>query len=240
MISEPVKDFIARSYQLVSASSPRVPLQGSDNVDSLFFFNKLLQYYSGTALMITVPKEINYNLSIGQQFVTFGDPTYVPTPDVTEGRLANLQNAWLLLDGVTYPLLEISRNVFYSSYKYFPLQGLPRFAIIQNQVDLTQMEIYPSPSQVFELIIYAKFQLGWMTQNADMSLIPQYCHRWLMFALAKDLAFFKGRSEAWTPKLQKELDDAEKDIIACSAINLTIQPEHDSYLNGSWRVRAGI
>jgi hypothetical protein len=94
---------------------------------------------------------VTYTLSIGQSLITFADASYLPAADVQQGRLANMQDAWLLLDGVTYPLVDESRNVFQGSYKYDPQLGLPRFAIIYNQVDVTTMRVYPGASQVYEL-----------------------------------------------------------------------------------------
>ena len=137
-------------------------------------------------------------------------------------------------------MIDESRNVFYDSYKFDPQEGLPRFVILQNQVDVTSMRVYPSPSQVFTLSVYAKFELANLLINGSMAELPTYYTRYLRFALGKDLGFYKGRSEAWTPKLEAELLKCEKDMIAASSVNIAIQAEHDSYLNGSWRVRAGI
>ena len=127
--SQSVKAFVDDSYQLVSASSPSVPLQGNDQSKGIQFLNELMSSYSGTGLMTTIAKEVSTVLAIGQQFVTFADPAYTPTADIPLGRLSNLQNAWLLLDGVTYPMYDESRNTFFASYKYDPLKGLPRFRL---------------------------------------------------------------------------------------------------------------
>ncbi len=240
MTAQTVKAFVQDAYQLVSASSPTVPLQGDDMSKGIFFLNELLLSYSGTGLMLTIAKEVVYNLSINQSVITFGDASYVPTPDVTAGRLANMQNAWLLLDGVTYPLVDESRNVFLASYKYDPQVGLPRFAIIYNQTDLTTMRIYPGASQGYELHVYGKFELSTLGPNDTMALVPAYYRRFLKFAVAKDYSVYKGRSNAWTPQLEEMMMDAKKDMESVSSVNLVIQTENESLLNGSWRVRAGV
>ena len=239
-MAETVKQFVADSYQLVSASSPTVPLQGSDNLIGIALLNRLVSAYSGTGLMLTVPQEIIYNVGIGQATITFGSPTFIPTPNVTSGRLANLQDAWLLLDGVTYPLVQENRDVFYESYKYDPQQGLPRFVIFLPGTNITTLRIYPAPSQVYELHIYGKFELPVLTQNSTMAGFPDYYIRYLQFALAKELAAYKGRMQAWTPFLEEMYTDAKKDMESVSSVNLTVQTENESLLNGSWRVRAGV
>lgn len=240
MPSQTVKGFVRDSYQLVSASSPTVPLHGDDMSKGIQFLNELLQSYSATGLMTTIAKHITFPLAIGQQEVTFGAPDYIPTPDVTVGRLSNLQNAWLVLDGVTYPLIDESRNTFFASYKYDPQLGLPRFVIITNETDLTRMRFYPAASQVYEVNIYGKFQLPVLGENDTMAILPAYYIRYLRFALAKDLAVYKGRMEAWNEKLEQMLVNAQKDMVSVSSVNLNIETEQESYLNGAWRIRAGV
>lgn len=226
------------SYQLVSANSPTVPLHGNDQEKAIQFLNELLQDYSASGLLLTVAQEVSTTLAIGQSEVTFGDAT--SGANVTIGRLANLQNAWLLLDGVTYPLIDESRNVFLGSYKYDPQLGLPRFCIIYNETNLTRMRVYPGASQQYTLNVYGKFELPLLDQNSDMSGLPHYYLRYLKFALARDLAFYKGRANAWDAKLDKMYMEALKNMESVSAVNLVIESANESYLNGSWRVKAGI
>ncbi len=235
--SQSIKEFISDSYQLITANSPTVPLHGNDTFFAVKRLNKLISYWSGTGLMTTIAKEVTVPLAIGQQNVTF----YTPLPDSTiEGRLSNLQNAWLLLDGETYPLIDQSRNEFLASFKYDPQLGLPRYCIIYNQTDLTTMRLYPGPSQFFELHVYGKFEPPPLDENSTMTQFPEYFLRFLNFALARDLAAFKGRMSAWTPDLKELYMEAKQEMDANSSINLAIEADLDSSLNGSWRVKAGI
>ena len=239
-MAQSVKGFIEDSYQLVTANNPVVPLQGNDFIKGLQFMNELLTSYSASALLLTVSREVVFNMAIGQQFVTFASPDFIPTPDVASGRLANLGNAWLLLDGVTYPLNNEDRDEFMSAWKYLPQQGLPRYVIVDYNTDYTTMRVYPAPSQVFELHVYGKFQLAQFTANDDMSTLPGYYTRFLRLALAKDLGAYKGRMAAWTDKLEGMLKSAKEDMESVSSVNLDIETDHGSWLNGSWRVKAGI
>jgi hypothetical protein len=240
MATQTVKQFVSDAYQLVSASSPTTPLHGNDMFKGVQFLNELIQDYSSSGLLITIAKQITTTVAINQEFVTFGAPDFVPTPDVTVGRLANLENAWLDLEGVTYPLIDESRNVFFSSYKFDPQQGLPRFIILVNETNLTRCRLYPAPSQVYTLNIFGKFEPLPLDENSDMSGFPLYYRRYLKFALARDLAFYKGRSSAWDNKLQMMYDEARKNMESATAMNLLIDSSNESYLNGSWRVMAGI
>ena len=239
-MAQTVKNFITDAYQLISANSPTVPLQGSDMSKGLQFLNEMLTDYSASGLLLTIAKTVTFNVAIGQQIVTFAAPGFTPTPDVAIGRLANLENAWLNLQGVTYPLVDESRNVYFGSYKYEPQQGLPRFVIINNDTDVTTMRLYPAPSQVYTLFVFGKFELAPLDINGTMASLPGYYQRYLKFALARDLAFYKGRSGAWDAKLDRMFTEAKQNMESVSTVNLLINSANESYLNGSWRVMAGV
>lgn len=240
LYAQPVKKFVEDSYQLISANSPTVPLHGNDMEKGIQFLNELIKFYASSSLYLTISKKVTFTVNIGQQFVTFGDPTYTPTPDVIEGRLSNLQNAWLELQGVTYPLIDESRNVFFGSYKFEPQQGLPRFVIITNDLNLTTMQLYPAPSQTYTLFVYGKFEMPYLTQNSTMQGFPFYMYKFLKLALARELAYYKGRSSAWDQKLEAMYQEAQDQIESVSTMNLVIDSANESYLNGSWRLRAGV
>lgn len=235
-----VRQFVTQAYRLISAHNPTVPLHGDDLSLGLLVLNQLLQSYASTGLLITIARTETCVLTIGQQDVIVGPSTYTPTPDITQGRLANLDSAWLLLNGVTYPLIDKSRDDFLAAWKYDPLQSLPRFIIVFQEDDVTRLRIYPAPSQAFDFYLRGKFQLPELTSNDDMGLVPEYYRRYLLFASAKDISMYKGRADAWTPKLEDMLVDARDNMEAASEVNLSITGDEQSLLNGAWRVRAGI
>lgn len=236
-----VREFVADSYQLVSAATPTVPLHGNDLSKGIQFLNELLASYSSSGLLITVEKLVEVDVVQAEGLITFGPANYSPTPTVTsEGRLANIENAWVNLEGVDYPLVPEQRSEFQSSYKYAPLEGLPRYVIYYPGTNITTLQIYPAPSQLYTLFVYGKFQLNTLTANDDMSSLPTYYIRYLRFALAKDVAMYKGRASAWTEVLEGMLQKATDDMVAASGINLDININQESWLNGAWRVRSGI
>ncbi len=235
-----VREFVRQSYRLVDASNPTVPLHGDDQQLGIIILNQHLQSYASTGLMITIAKTETVPITIGQHEVVCGPATFVPTPDITTGRLANLDDAWLILSGVTYPLINKSRDEFLATWRYEPLQGLPRFVIVFPETDVTRIRIYPAPSQEYEFFVRGKFQLNELTANDTIDSLPQYFRRYLQFAVGKDIAMYKGRADAWTDKLESILQKAEMDMIAASEVNLSITGDEASLLNGSWRVMAGV
>lgn len=240
MAVQTVKQFLDQSYRLISANSPTVPLQGSDLQDGITVMNQLLSSFASTGLLLTIAKTVSFNLPIGQQNVTFGSPTDVPTPDFTLGRLANWDSAWLQLQGTIYPLIPMGRDQFLSYYKYDPLQGLPRFIITYPDTNIVSLRLYPSASQVYQFNIRGKFQFPDFTSTGDMSSLPIYYNKFFLLAVARDLALFKGRADAWTDKLEARYQEMLDKMEAASEVNMSIVGDRASMLNGANRVRAGV
>ncbi len=183
----------------------------------------------------------NNSTFIGLSSLTFThDNTNPNVAYIKEGRLANLNSAWLLLNGVTYPLIQESRDEFLSAWKYEPLQGLPRFIVTYPETEVVRAQLYPAPSQFFQFFARGKFQLNTLLSSDSIDVLPAYYQRYLLFATAKDVAMYKGRAEAWTDKLESMYMQAKDIMEAASEVNLAITGERESLLNGAWRVRAGI
>jgi hypothetical protein len=177
----------------------------------------------------------------GQSNLTFVHSTVDPAiVYIKEGRMANLDSAWLVLSGVTYPLIDKSRDEYLAAWKYEPLQGLPRFAITYPETDLVRVQLYPAPSQFYQFFCRGKFQLTPLTANDTLQNLPQYYELYLLYATAKYVAQFKGRGSAWTPDLEANYRELKDNMEAASEVNLSITGDEQSLLNGAWRVRAGI
>lgn len=232
-----VKAFVTDSYQLISASSPTVPLHGSDVDKGVQFLNELLNYYSSTGLLLPIPVRPSVFIPAGQQFITAGLGSSF---DIQDGRFAEVQGVFLTRDNVDYPLAEFNRYEFDSSYKFSPLQALPLYWIIRQQIDSTQIQLYPKPDTGYDVTINAKQQFPELLETSDMSIVPMYYVRFLKYALARELAFYKGRSEAWTPMLDRMYVESKLKIEGAGEFNLNIESISNVQLNGARRVQAGI
>lgn len=235
-----VREFCFQSYRLINASNPTVPLHGDDQNLMITVLNQLLNNYASSGLMLTIAQTATFPLATGQAIVTCGPSTVLPIPNITLGRMANLDSAWLLLEGVTYPLIDESRDNYLAAWKYDPLQGLPRFIITFQNVDTTDLRLYPAPSQPFQFFVRGKFQLGNVASSDMLLTLPDYYILYFMFAVAKKTALFKGRAAAWTEALEAEYREMKDNMEAASEVNLSITGDRASLLNGSWRVMAGI
>ncbi len=177
----------------------------------------------------------------GNSLLTFSQE--VPHPNVVyikEGRLANLDSSWLDLSGVTYPLIDKSRDEFLAAWKYEPLQGLPRFIITFPDTKIVRAQLYPAPSQFYTFFARGKFQKTILTSNDTLEGLPDYFELYFLYAVAKYVSKFKARGSAWTDDLEADYRELKADMEAASEVNLSIAGDEQSLLNGAWRVRAGI
>lgn len=240
-----VREFVYQMYRLISASNPTIPLHGDDEKLAIRVLNQILQSYASSGLLLTIAKTVSVGVNLGNESIIFTDPSYPAPTDpklvqIAQGRLANLDNAWLLLDGVTYPLIDKSRDDYLGAWKYEPLQSLPRFIITFPDTNVVYARLYPAPSQFYQFFCRGKFQLPLLTVNDDMSGVPEYWHLYFMYAVARYVSKFKGRGSAWTPDLEADYRELKDNMEAASEVNLSITGDQDSLLNGAWRVRAGI
>jgi len=187
---------------------------------------------------VTLTQNVTFT---GQSILSFSSPIVDPgVVYIKEGRLANLDSAWLVLDGVTYPLIDKSRDEYLASWKYDPLKGLPRFVIIFPDTNKVLCRLYPAPSQFFQFFARGKFQLPYLDKDSDMSILPENYHLYFLYAVARYLSSFKGRAVAWTQKLEDEYRELKDVMEATSEVNLSITGDEQSLLNGAWRVRSGV
>lgn len=235
-----VREFIDQSYRLISASNPYTPLRDGDLQLGIRVLNQLLSSYAATGLMITIANTVSVPIAAGQTEVTSGPATFLPLPDITEGRVANIEAAWLNLTGVDYPLIHVSKSEYLNSWKYEPLLGLPRYIVVFEETEITRIRLYPGASQGFTLFLRAKFQANALTSNSTINGLPGYYERFLLFAAAKDIALYKGRADAWTDKLEASYRESKDIMEAASEVNLAINGDRSSMLNGAWRVRSGV
>jgi hypothetical protein len=198
----------------------------------------------GTKIATIVVNAITMTMNAtidGASLLTFSHEIATPSiAYIKEGRLANLDSAWLQLSGVTYPLIDKSRDEFLAAWKYEPLQGLPRFIITFPDTNIVRAQLYPAPSQFFQFFCRGKFQKVALTSNDTLEGLPEYQELFLLYAVAKYVAKFKGRGSAWTADLEADYRELKGQMEAASEVNLSIAGDEQSLLNGAWRVRAGI
>lgn len=253
-INLPIKEiyFTQPDYSTVTTTEEIVALTTASSsftvVDSSIYFVGDLVTGGGIPALTTVLAIVGNLITLtadatitGNSLVTFTHNVSDPTVTyIKQGRAANIDNAWLLLSGVTYPLIIKSRDEFLAAWKYEPLQGLPRFLITFPETTLVRAQLYPAPSQFYTFYARGKFQKTILTPNDTMEGLPLYFELFFLYAVAKYVSKFKARGSAWTDDLEADYRELKANMEAASEVNLSIAGDEQSLLNGAWRVRAGI
>ena len=232
-MAKQVRALVRDAFQLISAASPTVPLKGDDQSKAIQILNELIEYYSYNGLLITVPRTYAIPITAGENVINFATGG-------TYGRLSNPISLWLSLEGTDYPLEIIRKQELAYQYKYAPLRGLPLYAIFTQNTTSTEITLYPSPSQSYTFNVYGKFEPATLTSNSEMTDFAPNFLRFLQLALARDLAIYKGRSEAWGEMLESRYVEAKQEMEAGSTINLSLGRDSNQMLNGATRLRAGV
>jgi hypothetical protein len=253
-INLPIKeiDFTQPDYSTVTTTEEIVALTTASSsftvANSSIYFVGDLVTGGGIPALTTILSIVGNIITLtadatitGNSLLTFthniSDPTITY---IKQGRAANIDNAWLLLNGVTYPLIIKSRDEFLSAWKFEPLQGLPRFLITFPDTDIVRAQLYPAPSQFFTFFARGKFQKTILTPNDTLEGFPLYFELFFLYAVAKYVSKFKARGSAWTDDLEADYRELKANMEAASEVNLSIAGDEQSLLNGAWRVRAGI
>jgi hypothetical protein len=253
-INLPIKDiyFTNPDYTTITTNTEIVTLTATSSsftvVDSSIYFVGDLVTGGGIPALTSILSIVGNIITLTADATTTGASNLTFTHDassptiayIKQGRLANLDSAWLELNGVTYPLIDKSRDVFLSAWKYEPLQGLPRFIITFPDTAVVKAQLYPAPSQFFTFFARGKFQKTPLTSNDTLEGLPEYYELFFLYAVAKYVSKFKGRNSAWTLDLEQDYRELKDDMEAASEVNLSITGDEQSLLNGAWRVRAGI
>lgn len=234
-----VREFIRDCYSLIDPHNPVIPLTANDLSLGVRVLNMLIKSFSANGLLISVAKEFRILIPPGTKEIITGSSAEFPTPDIPY-RCAHANNCWLDLEGLTYPLVDITRSKYLQSYKYRELGALPLYFFTFQENKICRIRLYPGTSQHYHFNIRGKFQLPDFDVNGNMDEMPEYSYRWLELATAKDIALKSGRSEAWTDTLESSLKEARLEIEGVSEVDLSVNPPTSIGLVGAARVRAGI
>ena len=99
------KEFAQDSYAIINPSTPSQQLKGNDLTRAVKVLNLIKNKYAGDGLKYPIADTLSCPIIAGQGTVVCGSSSYTPTPDLTNGKLAYLEEAWITLDGVVYPLI---------------------------------------------------------------------------------------------------------------------------------------
>ena len=98
-----VREFCNQMYRLISASSPFVPLHGTDEQMAVRILNQMIQSYASSGLLQPIAKTISVPINLGIFNVVFVDPSYPTTETFLETvTLTTGLPTFTVVDGTVY------------------------------------------------------------------------------------------------------------------------------------------
>ena len=202
-------ELITRSYylsQIVARGLQTV--SGEQVTDGLFILNRLLDYKSTDIRLIPYYKEHLFNTVQGTEMYFIQD-------------LVTVDSLTFNLDSVRYPLIEKTRDQYFSGPRIDNVQSLPNQYRIERCFEGSNVYLYFVPNQVYQMKLWGKFSLPEVTLTTDLSLIfDQYFIEYLRYSLGAALSEEWGNT--FPDQSKMKLDAMQKKMMDVSPPDLSI------------------
>lgn len=238
-MTQTVAQFLQKSFRMISATGPSVPLRGEDYLTGLEILNDLVASYGVNTLLQPIATTTYINVEAGQRDVIFTDELTNPDADYTGGRLSTAQNMWIEYQGVAYPLDNRSRSRYNATARYIPQQGLPLTYTLFFEEDYTRIRLFPAPPIAYVLAVDGVIQPVLINSNMTLTGFPSYYTLFLKYATSREMAFGLNRDSAWSDRHEQRYLDLERIMQNNAPRNLDIG-RRDNDLNGATLVASGL
>lgn len=203
-----VNDLIIRSFATIGIYAPYRIIGGQDELTALYHLNELLDYYEHNGFYIPFYSEISFALTIGQsEYVVSQDVA----ADVTSNPIIELNYVNLIADQTSYPVSILSYDQIFLNQRNTTSQARPNRVVLQRGVETSTVIFDPKPDIAYDCVIKAKTYLSNVVLFDPLSEVPGYYHRFLRYALARELKDIY-KSENWSPEQEQKYQIMLKEI----------------------------
>lgn len=217
-ITRTVNEVIENAYKIIGEFSEDNPLTQDKTVDALKLLNQLLDSYASTPARIAYDSLLTFNLVIDQTDYIFSRAIGA---DVDSDKIIRIKYITLKNADVIYPVHLDPDEVFFNNIRDENRSHRPRNAYFQNQMEGSKLVFFTKPDVAYECTIKAKFIIDEVTLNTPLIQIPANYHRFLNYALAKELnSHFEGsiwdnkREQIYQTELRQVSDYSDLDLTA--------------------------
>lgn len=203
-----VNDLIIRSFSTIGIYSPHKIIGGQDELTALYHLNELLDYYEHNGFYIPFYSEIAFTLTIGQSEYVISKAV---TADVDHNPIIELNYVNLIADETSYPVSILSYDQIFLNQRSLTSQARPNRVVLQRNVETSTVIFDPKPDIAYDCVIKAKTYLSNVELFDPMSEVPGYYHRFLRYALARELQDIY-KSANWSPEQEQKYQIMLKEI----------------------------
>lgn len=192
--------------------------------DGLEMLNDLLDSISNDSLIVYARTFENFTLSANDTTYTIGIGG-----DFNTVRPIKIITAYVRSGNIDYPL-SLVNDEQYASITLKTVSGIPEFLNYTNAFPLGTINIYPAPSQGYQLFLVTEKQLSTFTLNQTVSLPPGW-KRMLIYNLAVELAPEYGQE---VPQITYQIaKDSKAEIKAAVMAAKAMQWDNGLELDGN-------
>ncbi len=230
-----VNDIIVNAFYLAGINSPDEVPSGQDIHEGQYLLTSLLDHYTSSGIYLPFIKELEFTMTPNKDTYSISD---VVPADIVNRPLASLDfvNIQLSTD-ISYPVNIIERVQLFKDLRIKNLSTRPAYVILERAEQSTSLKFYPLPDQAYECTVRGKFFIEPLELNDRLDEVPFYYHRFLRYALARELSSVYSTS-TWKPIQEKEYSEMLKTIASANDIELGVRPssllQSSNYFNNYW------
>lgn len=189
--------------------------------EALYWLNLLIDTFSSNGALIAFETQLDFMLTANKRTYTISNNTF---SDIHGFPFVSLKTANITWENVVYPVDIYTPEQINFHWQIDNVKNLPAAVVFQRTLQETQLQFWPIPILDFNIFIRGKAYLANVDLNTDMSIVPSYYHRPLIYGLTKDLCPLYG-SNAWTPAMNEDYERSMSNIIGSNDSDNTLKPQ---------------
>jgi len=234
MSNRSVEDIVLSAFRMIGElRRGEVPDQGQIN-EAFDIMNNMIGAFSMSSLFIPYEKKINFNLTAGSnQYIFTSVPQPIGPPPPPGSPVIIGSNQIIMLNyvnleflgnpgSIVYPIRVISKSEFYETIRIKALTSIPVYCFLTIERLQSIVQFYPTPNINYPVEIKAKVTLDYLTRFTDITALPPFYFKFLIFALARELISYYP-SGNWTPQAENEFIEMRKLVQGADEWNCSIK-----------------
>lgn len=197
-ITRIANDIIVLAYRMVGLQSPNTEMEGWKTNEGLRLLNFLLDDLSSVAANLPITDTLEFNLVAGQYKYTLGRNG----EDIDFDPITLIKTSFILQNEIVYRLKSVNFSMFFAGGRTFSTRGKPAEILLEKKIDQSILSFYPVPDIAYSVRVEAKKHLDLLESQDILDELPVYYHRFLKYALARELAGINNRT--WSPTFESE------------------------------------
>lgn len=235
-ITRTVNTIIEGAYKLIGIYSEDRALSGQLTTEGLESLQEILDHFAATDTRIAYNSELNFNLTIDKAEYTLSKEAGA---DINSNRIVELKYVVLTDGDFDYPVKILSDEYYFNRKRQVTSTGRPVRVYLQNEVDtvnsaeVSRLVFFTLPDKAYSCTVKAKFVLDAVSLSQPLDEVPNYYHRFLKYALGRELSSEYPGSE-WDNLKEKKYIEMLENITNASDVDLTARtgPELLKYGRG--------